>query len=163
MRTSIIAYFRLLFVLTFATALFSFNGIALAAGDPSGDAKLRAMQAEIEACQQPGVAGEAARQAYSKKYNIPISELLNLLNSRKDSLKWQIVCTMETSSTVTSVVGFTGAIIWTNRGKAINYTCTHSNAGYASSFCLDYSDVCPHYAYDSDCAKQKIRSKCFSK
>ncbi len=163
MRTSIISYFSSLFVFAFATVLFSLNGIAMAAGDPSGDAKLMEMQAEIEACQQPGVAGEAARQAYSRKYNISISELLNILNSRKDSLKWQIVCTMETNSTVTSVAGFTGAIIWTNRGKAINYTCTDTYASYALSFCVNYSDVCPHYVYDSDCAKQKIRSKCFSK
>jgi hypothetical protein len=161
MRTSIISYCRSLFLFVFATALFSLNGIAMAAGDPSGDGKLREMQAEIEACQQPGVAGEAARQAYSRKYNISMSELLTILNSRKDSLKWQIVCELETGNfTAGSVIG---EIVWSKRGKAIDYTCTHTSASYANSFCVDYSDVCPHYVYDSDCAKQKIRSKCFSK
>lgn len=162
MRTSIISYCRSLFLFAFATALFSLNGIAMAAGDPSGDAKLWEMQAEIEACQQPGVAGDAARQAYSKKYNIPISELLKLLNSRKDSLKWEIVCELETNRIITSA-GVIGGPIWANRGKAINYNCTYTHTIYAMSFCLDYSNVCPHYVYDSDCAKQKIRSKCFSK
>ena len=162
MRNSIISYCRSLILFAFAAALFSLNGIAMAAGDPSGDAKLREMQAEIEACQQPGVAGEAARQAYSRKYNIPMSALSNLLNSHKDSLKWEIVCELETDRMLTTA-GVIGAAVWSNRGKAINFTCTYTNASYAMSFCLDYSNVCPHYVYDSDCAKQKMRAKCFSK
>lgn len=160
MRTSLIPYFSTLLVFAFVTVLFSLNGIAMASGDPSGDAKLQEMQAEIEACQQPGVAGEAARQAYSRKHNISISELTNILNSKKDSIKWQIICELEVRY---SAAGAIGDVIWSNRGKALNFTCANTNAGYALSFCVNYSDVCPHYVYDSDCAKQKIRSKCFSK
>lgn len=162
MRTSKVTHLRLLLLIAFATALFSLNGVAMASGDPSGDAKLMGMQAEIDACQQPGVAGEAARQAYSRKYNIPVSVLSNFLNTRKDSLKWQFVCEMETNS-IFSSAGVIGEIIWSNRGKGINYTCTYANSSYAMSFCLEYSEACPHYVYDSDCAKRKIRAKCFSK
>lgn len=151
-----------LILFALAMLLFSLNGVAMASGDPSGDAKLGEMQAEIEACQQPGVAGEVARQAYSRKHSIPLSVLSSFFNTRKDSLKWQLVCDMETNS-IFSSAGVIGEIIWSNRGKGINYTCTYANSSYAMSFCLEYSEACPHYVYDSDCAKRKIRAKCFSK
>ncbi len=127
--------------------------------DPDGDTKLIELHADIQACQQPGVAGVTARTIFSEKYNVPMSEVPNYCtpNNKDFFSKAQILCSAEVNP---SRIGTIGTEIWYARALIINYHCHKigTKLDYALSFCIHYSEHCDHWRFSSICAEQKLSS-----
>ncbi|WP_281185473.1 hypothetical protein [Trichlorobacter lovleyi] len=82
-------------------------GAASAADDAEGDAKLQAMRADLMSCMEPQAAGQKAKEAFAKKYDVPLSALnAKLLDTPPTSNggwpEWwaTIVCNIEIYSAV---------------------------------------------------------------
>ncbi len=161
MKTSFTAQIKVFLVFTVAIILFLYSNLAMAEGDPAGDAKLNELQMDIKACQQPGVAGAAARLAFSEKYNVPISEVPIYADNKDSFIGPEVLCSYEVNA---SKLGSIGTAIWNARALTVNYSCNKfgTTVSYALSFCIAYSEHCDHWKYNSDCAKQKL-SSCIKK
>jgi hypothetical protein len=126
-----------------------------AAGDSEGDAKLQAMKMDIMACMQPGVAGQAARAAFSKKYNVPLSNVNEntpnhppASNGAWDYDTAKFVCTLE-------YLAFVGTVVW--GAYQISDGCYGNNSYH---YCISYSQYCDHYDWHKSCLSEKCPSCC---
>jgi hypothetical protein len=135
--------------------VLSLPAFARAAGDTGGDAKIQSMRSDIDACMQPGTAGQKAREAFAKKYNVPLGKISEKVPDRPpagnggwDSGTAQFVCLLEE---VTGV----GAIVWGQRRKLDKYI-----GDSELSYCWSYSMACDHYHWRQGCLKEHNKDCC---
>ncbi len=121
--------------------------------EDENDAAFRTMQADLQACMQPGPLGEAARIAFSEKYNVPLSEVEKLVGDNSAPI-WHILCEIELATP--------GVIVWRIRADldGWNYTCGQQDVG---EYCYRYSDVCNHWIWAKGCLESKTGHDCFEK
>jgi len=131
-----------------------FPTFASAAGDSGGDGQLQAMQTDLMACMQPGIAGQASRVAFSKKYNVPLSKVNENVPNHPPATNggWsydtaKFVCTLEYLTVV-------GTAVWLTRDKMDGYKCG------GTPYCEMYSMYCDHYNWQQGCLK-KFSPNCF--
>ncbi len=120
--------------------------------EDENDLAFRTMQADLQACMQPGPLGEAARIAFSEKYNVPLSEVERLVGDNSSPF-WHIACEIELAT-------IPGVIIWRIRADQDhwNYTCGQQDVG---EYCYRYSDVCNHLIWAKGCLESKEGPQCF--
>jgi hypothetical protein len=137
--------------------MVSFPAFATAGDAADGDAKIQAMRSDIMACMQQGAAGQMAREAFAKKYNMPVSKVNENVPARPPASNggWDyntsmFVCTLE-------IVGTSGvgAIIWGQR-RGMDQYLSDSEMGY----CVSYTQNCDHYKWQQGCLKQHVPSCC---
>jgi hypothetical protein len=133
----------------------SFSGLASAAGDSDGDSKVQAMRSDVAACMQSGTAGQKAREAFAKKYDVPLSKINEKVPGRApagnggwDDTTAMFVCTAEYLTAV-------GGIIWGRRSNMDKYI-----GDSVLQYCVSYSKVCDHYNWQQDCLKKYSPSCC---
>jgi hypothetical protein len=134
--------------------MVSFPVFARAASDSDGDAKVQAMRSDLMACMQPGAAGQKAREAFAKKYTVPVSKLNQNVPDRPPASNggWD----RTTSNWVCGAEYLTGvgAAIWQSR------KCTDKYNGGADPYCIDYSMACDHYKWRGGCLQEKQPGCC---
>jgi hypothetical protein len=136
--------------------LVSFPAHAGAEGDASGDAKIQAMRADIMACMQPGDAGKKAREAFAKKYDVPLSKVNEKTVSQPPAGNggWsrttaEILCGLEFNTII-------GLGVWMARASLDN--CQKLKDG--AQYCVGYSMYCDHYYWSRGCLKAQCSDCC---
>lgn len=124
-------------------------GAACAADDAEGDAKLQAMRADLMSCMEPQAAGQKAKEAFAKKYDVPLSALNGKLLGTPPTSdggwpEWwaTIVCNIEIYSAV-------GGIAW-----KVRYDMEHYFVMDVLHYCIVYSQYCDHYNWEKGCLKK---------
>jgi len=134
--------------------MVSFPVSAGAAGDSGGDAKLQAMRSDLQACMQSGDAGKKAREAFAKKYNVPLSKLNENVPSQPpasnggwDRVTSYWVCTAEYATVV-------GCAIWDARQLLEGVNCG------GTIYCVNYSMHLDHWNWQMGKLKEKMSDVC---
>ena len=97
------------------------------------------VQADVEACLQPGTPGENARIAFSQKYNVPLSNLETFATSNDD---WNYVrCTLEEATVVGSFmwIYFANQDGWKLPGESKHW---EDSCGIQNEYCKRFKDHC---------------------
>jgi len=132
-------------------------GFAVAAGDAANDAKLQAMKSDLMAYMQTGAAGQAAKVAFSKKYNVSLSKLNEKVLDRPPASDggWDV----QTADIVCGLEMYTGIgwAVWESRSTTDN---CKKHSGRAESYCIAYSTYCDHYAWTTGYLKEKCPDCC---
>jgi hypothetical protein len=115
------------------------------------------MQADLEACMQPGPPGESARIAFSKKYNVPLDKLEPLGASNWINL-YQLACMGEQITIVGGMVwnAFAHTDGWIFRG----FFDKGDSCGTEYDYCVAYKEKCGA-GWSQGCLESKIGSRCF--
>jgi len=112
----------------------------------SGDSQLRAMESDIKACMQSGVAGQAARIAFSQKYNVPLSKVNEIVSGHSqsnDATMAEVLCLLEKITLI-------GLQVWSDRAKQDVWFFS-GGCKSGADYCTTYSLHCSHYNWDKDC------------
>jgi len=119
-----------------------------------GNAKLQAMKSDLMACMQPGIAGQAARLAFSQKYGVPLSKLNENVPGMPpandggwDRVTAYWVCTAEYATVV-------GSAVWDLRQVLDGVNCG------GTFYCVNYSMYLNHWDWYQGKLKEKISNVC---
>jgi hypothetical protein len=116
---------------------------------------IHTMQADLQACMQPGTPGEDARLAYSEKYKVPLSELQPPGANEWDFHYWgMIACHWEMET-------LPGAILWRIRANLDGWTFTDACGGDLDWYCRQQAQHCNHWQWHQGELESTIGGSCF--
>jgi len=121
------------------------------------------VQADVEACLQPGTLGEDARIAFSRKYDVPLSKMDSFVATAASSGDWwnYVRCALE---------GYTiaGALAWDYFARQDHWELDgwrRQSCGTWNEYCKRYKDHCGSYwmTWQKGCLQPRCGcNECFS-
>jgi hypothetical protein len=144
-----------LFLLLLASlAILAHTGCGGDDGRVSVDPAFQAAQTELQACLEPGPAGEAARDAFSHKYQVPRERLEPFGAANMDIHEAGVIaCKIE-------VEFLAGALAWRIFSEIDHWTLTR-DCGTVDDYCIEHARVCNHWQWYKGCLEPKFGSRCF--